>query len=85
MDGGDAGTAGLIVVILLRYWPDTSWCDAEGAENGALMKLQEALMVKRRMSLPGQFLMEAPRVGWEPQAARWCVGGKCGSVAEGSC
>jgi hypothetical protein len=44
---------------LLRYWPEASWCDAEGAIVGALMKLRGAVTVKWRMSLPGQFLVGA--------------------------
>jgi hypothetical protein len=59
VEGPEAGTAGLIVVILLRYWPEASWCDAEGAIVGALMKLRGAVTVKWRMSLPGQFLVGA--------------------------
>jgi hypothetical protein len=41
VDGGVPGTAGLIIVILLRYWPEASWCNAEGAIFGALINCRE--------------------------------------------
>jgi hypothetical protein len=67
VDGGVPGTAGLIIVILLRYWPEASWCNAEGAIFGALINCREQWRWSIGSAFQDNFGWKRPR-GWQPQA-----------------